>query len=141
MKKIVMSFAIVIVLLACNSKTESENSSKLSEEVMAVHDEIMPKMSEIMDLKTQLSDSLKAVDSTSVQFPIIKQQTDSLNRLLDAADNAMMDWMNQYKPDTLETISAEEGSKYLTDQKNKIMAVRDITLKNLAPVKQFLNKK
>lgn len=141
MNNIILSFALAIVLLSCNSKAEKENTSKLNEEVMAVHDEIMPKMSEIMELKSKLTDSLKVVDSTSVQYPILKQKTDSLNRLLDEADNAMMDWMNQYKPDTLETINAEEGAKYLTDQKNKIMIVKDITLKNLEPVKQFLNRK
>jgi chromosome segregation ATPase len=141
MKKILISTIAGLFLMSCNNNNDESKMKQLEDEVMAVHDEVMPKMGEIMDLKSKLTESLKELDSTSAQYSALKQKTDSLKTLLDVADTQMMDWMNQYNPDTLNTLDIEQATKYLTDQKNKITMVKDNTLKNIEPAKQYLNKK
>ncbi len=138
MKKIFLSIFTAVLLFNCNSN--SNNLDKLESDVMAVHDEIMPKMGEIMSLKSKLADKLKATDSTSTNYSQVKAKIDSLNSLLTIADDGMMDWMEQYNADTLKVISAENGANYLKAQKEKIDAVKSITLKNLADVNDFLKK-
>jgi DNA repair exonuclease SbcCD ATPase subunit len=141
MKNSIKISILFFIMCACNTQKEEANVDKIEAEVMAIHDEVMPKMGEIMELKSKLADKLKATDSTSNQYKSLKQKTDSLNYLLDKADNGMMDWMNQYKADTLALLSKENGVMYLTDQKAKILEVQEMTKKNLEPVKQYLNIK
>jgi hypothetical protein len=139
MKKSLKLIAISLFAFACSDSSKGE-VEKLEAEVMAVHDEIMPKMGDIMSLKEDLIANLKKVDSTSTNYPKLKQETDSLSYLLTDADNGMMDWMDEYNADTLAAISSEEGAKYLLKQKTKINSVKEVTLKNIDAVKKYLKK-
>jgi hypothetical protein len=141
MKNSLITLFIIALLLSCNTQNQGNNFDKAENEVMAIHDEIMPKMGEIMELKSNLKEKLKAIDSTSKEFGILKPKIDSLNWLLDQAENGMMDWMSQYDADSLKALSKEEGIKYLTSQKMKIDSVKQMTLQNLEKVKQYLGKK
>lgn len=136
MKKLPL-FLLTFCLFACSNENRIET---LQDEVMAIHDEVMPKMGEIMNLKDELANNLKALDSTSANYSSIKLKSDSLSYLLTEADNGMMDWMDEYNADTLKAISAEDGEKYLIEQKSKINSIKEITNKNIEEAKKYLKK-
>jgi hypothetical protein len=137
MKKIT-SIALLAFMMACNG---SQNDlKKMEDEVMAIHDEVMPKMGDIMSMKEALKKNIAAIDSNSVGYAAVKAQSDSLSYLLVKSDDQMMDWMNDYNPDTLVTIKPEEGMKYLEEQKAILNQIKESTNKNLDAVKSFLKK-
>ncbi len=138
MKNILICIPILMLCFSCNKS--DKNLKALQDDVMAVHDEIMPKMGEIMDLKDKLATKLEKMDSTAANYMSIKQETDSLNYLLTGSDNNMMDWMDEYNPDTLKALSAEDAEKYLLDQKDKIKKIKEGTYKNIEIVKGYLKK-
>lgn len=136
MKKLPL-FLLTFCLFACSNENRIET---LQDEVMAIHDEVMPKMGEIMNLKDELANNLKALDSTSANYSSIKLKSDSLSYLLTEADNGMMDWMDEYNADTLKAISAEDGEKYLIEQKSKVNSIKEITNRNIEEAKKYLKK-
>ncbi len=114
-------------------------------EVLAIHDSIMPQMEKIMALKMQIksevktADSLIALKSSEPHIARRKQANDLLSQL-DAADKGMMNWMHQYKGDTLKKLSEEAASQYIADQKQKIMSVRDNMVKSIGDAELFIQK-
>ncbi len=137
MKNTTLIFSMLF-LASCNGNNNKLET--LQDELMEIHDEVMPKMGEIMSLKEELSNNLKTMDSTTANYKTAKVVSDSLSNLLVEADNGMMDWMDEYNADTLKAISAEDGEKYLLEEKNKINAVKETTLKNIEAVKKYLKK-
>ena len=150
MKKPTLTIASLFVLSglfwACNSQDavkEAEN------EVFAIHDEIMPKMDDLMKLKKELTtrisslDSLKASGSASATLRVDedKEQATHIKRNLVVADSLMMDWMSQYKGDTLAKLSSTEALNYLAAQKNQILDVKTKYNNSLEQARQFLGKK
>ncbi|MES2797030.1 MAG: hypothetical protein V4683_13755 [Bacteroidota bacterium] len=131
---------IFLLLVAVGCSSSDQKIEKLQDDVMAIHDEVMPKMGEIMNLKDELANNLKAIDSTSANYRNTKAMSDSLSYLLTESDNGMMDWMDEYNPDTLKAINAEDGEKYLTEQKNKINSIKESTIKNIEVVRKYLKK-
>lgn len=68
-----------LALLSCQNEMES---------VVAVHDELMPKMTTISRLQEQLSESLPDSIRSEQQQAVIDE--------LEAANNAMMNWMQDF---------------------------------------------
>jgi hypothetical protein len=126
----------VCTLISCTDKKVQIDA--LENEVMAIHDEVMPKSEEIMSLKGKIKAKLAAIDSTSAVYKKMKISTDSINYLLDSADNQMMDWMMGYSGDSLKMLSEDKAAAYLLDQKGKIEKVKALTLKNIEQAKAFL---
>lgn len=113
----------ILFISGCKQK---ESVSKLEKEVLAIHDEVMPKMADINNLLvkfTALKDQfLNGPDSILVNEIVA---IDSMILLLEEADEAMMNWMRQYKSPGKD-MEEEEAKNYLIKEKEKILAVRKI---------------
>lgn len=72
-------FVASLALLSCQNEMEA---------VVAVHDELMPKMTTISRLQEQLSESLPDSIRSEQQQAVIDE--------LEAANNAMMNWMQDF---------------------------------------------
>ena len=89
MIKNILLFITFSSFISCNgNKTENSESKAVYDQVMAIHDEVMPKMREIRVLSKQLKKVEKHEENEEI--------TKALNDLKDA-DDAMMDWMAQFK--------------------------------------------
>jgi hypothetical protein len=119
-------------LLACQN-ADKEAVARLEGEVMAVHDEVMPKMEEIMNLQAELK-KRNPTDS------LVTTTADSLTRALGEADNAMSDWMAEYKTDAVKTLPPAEAKAYLEGEKRKIEDVKTKTNASIAAAQAFLKK-
>lgn len=165
MKILLINILALLVLAGCNS--ENKNSSHTDTttthdhsghdhgshvasdprvaEVMSIHDSIMPQMSAIMDLKQKITANLKTTDSllavkSTDALKKRKEEALALYIKLDKADKEMMNWMHQYKADTLEKLGKEEATAYIADQKQKIEAVRNQMNKSITDARAFLDK-
>lgn len=113
-------FGILIISLVYSCKQRNQVKD-LQNEVMSIHDEVMPEMGTLMKLKKQLKDTISHLDSTK------QTVADSLNLIveqLEEADEAMMQWMRNYKAPT-EEMPPEEALQYLQLKKKEIIEVRD----------------
>ena len=139
MKVIVSLLLPIFALLASCNLNQASNSEeeyvlkKLHNEVMDVHDGVMPRMSEIGRLKRKLKDYLNEDE------PHVK--TDSIQQLiyqLDEADEAMMNWMGEFKkPD----YSNFDAAKSMYEQeKVKIANVQDKMISTIDKVQSFLTR-
>ena len=52
----------------------------------------------------------------------------------------MMNWMHQYKADSLAKLEEEKARAYIADQTVKITAVRDLMKKSISDAQLFLQK-
>ena len=128
MYKITLLIAVSL-LVSCEEKIDSVKA--LEDEVMAIHDEIMPKMSDIHQSRKRLQIALEnGADSIQV-FNLLKT--------LDAADEGMMVWMNEYKQMT-EEVKKEIKKAYLEEEKIKILSVKENMLKSISQVETFVDK-
>ena len=113
-------------------------------ELMAIHDSIMPQMSTIMDLKLKLKNKIAKLDTLNSSKPADglkakKKQALAMLTKLEVADNSMMNWMHQYKADTLINLDPEKKTAYLTEQKQKIEIVRDQMKKSISDARELIN--
>ena len=133
-----MKFAILtatmslsIVFYSCTQETKVE---KMQAEVMVIHDEVMPEMDNLMKLKNQLKNKIARFDSTG-------GSTNELNQLvkqLDEADEAMMQWMRNYKDPSPE-MNEEQALEYLRAQKESISEVKKQINMSKAEAKEALS--
>jgi hypothetical protein len=158
-KRHFLAILTVLTIWSCNTESKKSDGDENDHhttantaadprvsELMAIHDSIMPAMGTIMNLKQSVSadilitDSLIAVRSTDA---LKKQKALALDIQirLDEADRAMMDWMHQYKGDTLKKLDSAQATAYISDQKQKIVAVRDLMQKSIADAKLYVSKK
>jgi len=125
----------VLFILSCNlnqKKGETEYVlKKLHSEVMDIHDEVMPKMSSINKLERELKSRL--------EDPEVNKK-DSIQQLiyqLDEADDAMMNWMSEFKTPDYEDFEAAEQVYIL--EKSKINAVKSKMNSTISKAQLFLN--
>lgn len=119
--KIKLIVTIVLLAALAYSCKQENQVEKLKTEVMAIHDEAMPEMGNLMNLKKPLESKIQTLDSAGAN-------TDELKRLihnLEEADEAMMEWMRNYKDPSPE-MSKEEALKYL---QNKMESIREVKQK------------
>ncbi|CAG5018059.1 hypothetical protein DYBT9275_05910 [Dyadobacter sp. CECT 9275] len=159
MKKYLIGLTLITLFIACQSEHKEEHSTHEShedtshaghrnpqeQELMAIHDSIMPRMGEMMDLQQQLKSHIKMMDSlltlkADPQYKSQMLQAQVLVGQLEAADKSMMDWMHQYKADTLEKLDVSMGEKYLAEQKSSIQAVRGQMRRSMAASENFVKK-
>lgn len=136
------SLLMVVLLGSCQGNQNQQNNqekqpetSPLEQSVLSIHDSTMMLMDPIHHLKNDLQDQLTSVDSTD---------TATINTIhakmkqLEAANEAMMDWMHQFKKPA-DSISAE-ADKYLQEQKVKVEAVKTQMDSAISKAKQLLTK-
>jgi hypothetical protein len=116
---IINLFIYLTILSACGPNYEKEATS-LYQEVMALHDEVMPKMSDINKAKKKLNE-LKDDENGVVM--------DAQIEALVQADDAMMNWMYQFK--NPESNDFKANIEYLKIQKEKMVEVKTIMLKTI----------
>jgi hypothetical protein len=114
----------LLVITACGDGGQAEREA-LRDEVMAVHDEVMPKMGDLRKTRKSLealADSLRSdTTNTSSVGSLMARATE-----IEVANEAMMGWMRQYNPETMEDGTPhEEVMSYLKEQKTAIEKVRD----------------
>ena len=121
-----MSLFLISVMGSCKEASPQQlEINTMHDEVMVIHDAVMPKMRDIYKLRKEL----KKEEENSTTTTLIKN--------LENADDAMMDWMAQYKkPGT----SDENYQKYLNEQKASISVVRDEMLSAIQEAQEYLAK-
>jgi len=131
--KILITIAILSMFAyACNQKDRVE---KLKTEVMAVHDEVMPEMDNLMNLKKQLENRILTLDSAGANTDEIKRFVQNLVE----ADEAMMDWMRNYKDPSPE-MSEGQALEYLQDKMESIKEVKRKINSSKAAAETALNQ-
>lgn len=119
---------LVLGVLSCKNHSANTASPKdeLYDSVMAIHDKVMPEMSKIHDLKR----SLKSSQDPKVNIVVLKNI-----KALEEADEAMMQWMAEFK------VPEEEGARktYLINEKTKIQNVSDQMYTSMAAATLLLD--
>jgi len=128
MKRFFLVLLLPLALLACNSETEN-----LRSEVMAIHDEVMPKMDDIMKEKSRLS---ALMSETEDSLKIIRIRTAMSE--LEAADEGMMQWMRQFKPEEFEN-DEDALIQYYQEEMVRIKEVKTNMLNALENSKSVVN--
>jgi hypothetical protein len=137
--------AVAISIASCQTQ-EQKQIDTLEKEVMMIHDAVMPKMGELVALQSTLSKHIAYIDSllkitpsdTSLQNTL--KQSTMLATDLKKADDGMMNWMHQYKGDSLKKLPPKEAIQALTNEKIKIEQVSDDMLKSIEDAQQLLKK-
>lgn len=131
MKKWLLYLSLPLSLIACQGGASDEDRQQtLETEVMDLHDEAMADMGKIYRLRrnlTSLRDSLQAQSTDTATISLLTRRIQELEK----ADEAMMEWMRQYKaPDTL---AHEQAMLYLNAEHQKmarVKALMDSTITN-----------
>ena len=133
MKLYLSIFVCSLFLLSCNSTTtteeggESSKVEQLAAEVIGIHDEVMPKMEIINDLQVKLEKKKEGKVKAAMQTAI-----EQAEKQLQAADDAMMTWMREYKmPTKNDSRSEKELIEYLEGEKKRITAVKNLMLNSI----------
>lgn len=108
--------------------------AELEKQILAVHDSMMPQMSELLQFQKDVAAKVAESDG------LAKEKGLQISQQLKNADDAMMDWMHQYKGDTLLHLGQEEALAYLKDQQEKVQAMRDLMRKSLTDAENYLRK-
>jgi hypothetical protein len=145
-QKVLMLLLPVFIFSSCNQNSSERKEAATTpdaveekrSEVMKVHDAIMPEIGTIMNLKKQLKEKASAMDSTQSAD---KEQLDSIYfsiEQLEAADEAMMQWMRTYK-DPADNVSKEEAIEYLELKEEEILEVKEKMKESEATARALLN--
>jgi hypothetical protein len=106
-KKIAITLFAGLALFGCNNDKKEETA--LLNDVIKTHDKLMADDGLISKNKIQLDSITTAKDSVA-----------AYKKLLDSADNSMMDWMHKFNPDFTGK-SHTDIMTYLTAQKAEIL--------------------
>ena len=143
MKNIIVAVCCLALLSSCGQdKSAVENAEK---EVFVIHDEIMPQMTQLMEYKSGLSAEITKLDSLlkiSSNDSLQKRKDEALaiSSTLQDADKAMMDWMHDYRGDSLKALNSDEALKAMDAEKTRISAVREKMREAMDKAKTFLGK-
>ncbi|WP_253403317.1 hypothetical protein [Pontibacter sp. HSC-36F09] len=124
MKKWLLYLSLPFTLIACQGgASEEDRQQTLETEVMDLHDEAMADMSRIYRMRrnlTSLRDTLQAQSSDTATISLLTRRIQELEQ----ADEAMMEWMRQYKsPDTL---AHQQAMLYLQQEHEKMTRVKTL---------------
>lgn len=142
------SLLIVLAISIASCQTQEQKQiDTLEKEVMMIHDAVMPKMGELIALQSALSkhiahtDSLLKITPSDTSLQNTLRQSTMLATDLKKADDGMMNWMHQYKGDSLKKLPSKEAIQALTQEKIKIEQVSDNMLKSIEDTQQLLKIK
>ncbi|MEQ9660306.1 MAG: hypothetical protein RLO00_19365, partial [Fulvivirga sp.] len=112
--KNILPFLLIIMLIsACENKTTEQQEEVVTDEipeevkiekalyddVMDVHDEMMPKMENMMSMKGKLKEKVDLLKEEAAQSELVNE-LENIIQSLEIADEAMMNWMRQFDPET-----------------------------------------
>jgi hypothetical protein len=134
MKKWLLYLAFPLALAGCQSgPTEADKQQSLETEVMDLHDEAMVDMSKIYRLRrnlTTLRDTLTAQAADTAVTALLSRRIAELND----ADEAMMDWMRNYKAPTEQP--HQEAVLYLQEEHVKMARVKSLMDSTISNAKE-----
>ncbi|GAA5222257.1 hypothetical protein [Membranihabitans marinus] len=143
MKSIILTtLALAFLVIACKNDGSSSIEQELKEKielyndsVMVVHDRTMPQMSKIEDLRKQLTEQRKALIGVD-NFNEVKKVNNLLGEL-NKSENAMWDWMYNFKPDTLQN---DEKVNYLREELRSVRKMENIVISGIAKAESYIQK-
>jgi hypothetical protein len=144
MNHLLSALLLLFILGSCSKEAQRDKVSDLEAEVMTIHDEVMPQMDEIMTLKSQLSKKIQSMDSlqnegiSSNTIAEERIKAVDLNQKLNESDKLMMGWMHAYRGDSAKKLSPENATAYFEQEKEKILQVKQVTIKSIQEAKTFL---
>jgi predicted RNase H-like nuclease (RuvC/YqgF family) len=144
MKYSLLNLLFLTFLASCGKEAKKDKVSELEAEVMTIHDEVMPQMDEIMTLKSQLSKKILSMDSlqnegiSSNTIAERRIKAVDLNQKLNESDKLMMSWMHAYRGDSAKKLKPESAVAYFEQEKEKILQVKQVTLKSIQEAQSFL---
>lgn len=119
MKYFLTFFGIVFLFMSCKHDHRHHNHGEVSEmpalydTVMYIHDAVMPETNTIHKIRKALKETTTEGD----RAPILAQI-----KYLDEAEDAMMDWMAEFKVPE----DKDKQNEYLQEEKLKIQYVSDL---------------
>ncbi|WAC12382.1 viral A-type inclusion protein [Dyadobacter pollutisoli] len=144
MKHFMLTIAFLIALCGCDKEAKKDKVSDLEAEVLTIHDEVMPQMDAIMTLKSKLSKKIQSMDSLQnegISSNTLAEQrikAADLNQKLNESDKLMMTWMHEYRGDSAKKLKPEEAISYFEKEKEKILLVKQTTIKSIQEAQTFL---
>lgn len=135
----------VFLVSACQNKEQAQVET-LEKEVMMIHDAVMPKMGELVVLEGSISkkitqlDSLLQITPNDTTFQQSLKQSLQLASKLRKADEDMMNWMHEYKGDSLKKLPAPQAIQAFTQEKITIEQVSDDMLKSIEQAQNFIKQ-
>lgn len=144
MKYLILPLLTLALLTSCGSEAKKDKVAELEAEVMTIHDEVMPQMDQIMTLKSQLSKKIQHMDSlqnegiSSNTIAEERIKAVDLNQKLNESDKLMMGWMHAYRGDSAKKLAPEGAVAYFEKEKEKILEVKQATLKSIQEAQTFL---
>lgn len=129
-------FTLLALISGCKDPSASGQKMAYDElfaEVMRVHDEVMPETANLYKLKKYAQDDLEILPENH-EFV---EQLVKTKIAADKADDAMMDWMAEFKvPES----SHDEKMKYLKSELSKIKEVSHLIKSTIADGRKFIKK-
>lgn len=133
-KHLILLLATFLLGSCGNDQTKVKEKSEfdtLFAEVMTIHDDVMPETNNLYKLKKFAQENLQVIPDTSAY---VKKLLD-VQVLSDKADDAMMDWMAQFK---IPESDHNSKIKYLENEKKSISEVRDLMLLTIYEGKKLI---
>jgi hypothetical protein len=143
---------IILCFFSCSNNQNKNNESSSGDKeidslynvVMAKHDEVMPKITNIKNYQMILRADLENADNPKD----IKEKKEVILKLvnkLQKGDDAMFDWMNNFKNKHLNAefytkTKKDQIIKYLKEEEDKIDAVAMLMLEGIGEAEIFLKK-
>jgi succinate dehydrogenase flavin-adding protein (antitoxin of CptAB toxin-antitoxin module) len=139
MKSRLIVYLILCLLAACQHRSpETGQPQELEGQVLQVHDEAMAEMDRIFLLRQHLR-KLRDTLQTSQPDPATQKLVDQHITLLQKADEAMMNWMHQYRAPAKEQ-AQDSAKRYLQQQLHKIKQVKKTMDSTLEAAQQIYNQ-
>ncbi|MFN8349751.1 MAG: viral A-type inclusion protein [Spirosomataceae bacterium] len=144
--KINLPLLSCIVLVSACQNEEQAKVETLEKEVMMIHDAVMPKMGELVALEGSISKKITHLDSLLQITPNDTTLRQSLKQSLQLAsqlrkaDEDMMNWMHEYKGDSLKKLPTPQAIQGFTQEKIIVEQVSDDMLKSIEQTQNFLKQ-
>ncbi|MEM9858166.1 MAG: hypothetical protein AAF843_12450 [Bacteroidota bacterium] len=154
MKRVQLSllFSAILLIASCGGQNEKQQETEakadmpqeqqklqaLYDEVIEIHDEVMPKMDDIMKAKGKLQeqlDTLRESNPEDIKIAALENTIGKLNK----ADEAMMNWMRNFKPQDDEKDS-KKVLEYYKSERVKISEVKDEMLSAIDEANELIKK-
>lgn len=143
----------MMLVISCSKKDEQAESDKIDnkeipeeqrelmalyDEVIDIHDEVMPKMDDLMQAKGALQEKLDTLRENNPDDKAIQELEQSIINLGEA-DEAMMSWMRNFKPQD-DPENQQAAIDYYKDEKIKISEVKEKMLSALEEARRLQKK-
>ncbi len=117
--------------------SDEKNQDLLRDSIMVIHDEVMPRMSEVNRIQREMKEIIQ--DTTVIASELLLE-AGAIIAALEAADEGMMSWMNQFtQPQRLRDSKTHfEIMAYLDAEKQKVIQVKSNILTSIEKGTKFL---